>query len=512
MGVLCCKPEYDKDSVFPPKTTTTNDEDPQDNTTRNYQGISTLDLSRLITRQQTDFFFAEIQKTLSDPEVRQPNNFFLKHSLSLLKNKLRVWIKFESKKKTSKTKIQTRYSEMSIPFTPDLIFLYLLTIDETNFQKLHEDLESYEILNRRIRGSFIYILYKYTTKKTSTISKRSYLVFWILKNNEDGTIDEFQTSVNTTQLKHIKAFKTLIGNPETQAVLYVAGSSFEQKKDEETFIWKRFRRGDLPNNQTTIGLKKTLKTKIKDFNTKLMQQIVHFLLDPPNSKDLFWFGGAKTSREVIDKNIGILGRVDIGVQDLDNASRELFAARFSWKKKKNAEEDEGKKVDKEEEEGVYESIEQMNDEKDNLFIGLDTRLMSQTNDLKKKVADFRNDSLNLSVNDNFDDKLKNEIVDTIEKMTLTIDKRSSKTREILEDSINSGSFVEDIERKINSDFKRLNGAVNEQMQRVIKGRKGRKKDEERKLGDRKELMENVIEGDDEDWRTPEKTQQRETDK
>ena len=483
MGLLCCKPEAPQQIQLDLKQQAqSNRESFYLNMIQNIDKMAGVDLSSIIDDELIEQFYSEIQSTIESPSLKKTSLLLLDYEIPLLKNQLMVWMKFQ-KQENTQNKLHLSYSETNIPFTPELIYLYLLSINKTNFSKLYKNLEAYEIVNQTIKDDHLFILYRYLTKKQLYVGHRNYFVFRILRKNPDGTISEFQTSVNTSKLLKLKEFKGFSVNFNDMAIIYANGSEFE--KTSKGYVWKQFSKKDILSDENILNLKPMIKKEMKTYYSNMMKQIVHFLLKTPDLDDLLWFGDNHDKRRIIDENLKILSKSDINIQNLSSDTQNLFISKFSWKKKKAS------NISKHDEQ-VYESVETLNDNKDKYLINLDNKFDNQTKELKKRLENLKNDSFNQSFGEIQDSSLQKKIAEKIDKMAVAIDKRSSVTREILENSINEGSFVEDIERKLNNDYKKLGRDVDKKMKKVMRKSIGRKNNDDSLLVEEETLYQRIM--------------------
>ena len=478
MGLLCCKPESPQQIQLDLKQQAqSNRESFYLNMIQNIDKMTGVDLSSIIDEELTEDFYSEIRGVIDSPSLKKTQLLLLDYEIPLLKNELRVWMKFQ-KQDNTQNKLHLSYSEMTIPFTPELIYLYLLSINKKNFNKLYKNIEAYEIVNQTVKDDHLFILYRYLTKKQLYVGQRNYFVFRILRKNSDQTISEFQTSVNTSKLMKLKEFKGFNLSFNDMAIIYANGSEFEKR--DKGYVWKQFSKKDILSGENILNLKPMLKKEIKTYYETMMKQIVHFLLKTPNLNKLLWFGTNEDKKRIIDENLKILSKTDITIQNLSSETQNLFISKFSWKKKKASNVSNTNEL-------MYESVEALNDHKDRYLVDLDNQFNNQTKELKKRLENLKNDSFNQSFGESQDNKLQKKIALKIDKMADTIDKRSSVTREILENSINEGSFVEDIERKLKDDYKQLGRDVNKKMMKVMRKSVGRK-DQDNKILEKEETL------------------------
>lgn len=471
MGLICCRPEVNQNKP----NTGLNDElieeirYPKINIADidSSELISNIDLYKLFSEKAITTLYNRIHEYINEPDIKKNDRLLINENLQLLKNDFKLWIKLSNQEQAS-YKLHTYYSELNFPFTPELLYLYYLNENSENFEKLHKDLDRYEILHQSFKDDYCFLLLNYRTKASAVIESKGFLVLRVVRRNKDKTFSEFQLSINRTHLVELEGIKSIREQMENEATVYINGSEFEMTS--EGYVLKSFTKVDILSQLGILAVKPVIKTSAKQSKNLLMELLVEFLLVKQDLPKLKWFTDSITEKKkIFDENLKLLGDMKLDVSHLNPELQQIYINKYAWKKKKASDnfikrEDNHKPSANE----FYETVEDINDNKDKMIANINTRIDVVAKELGKKVEAFKTIELERKLSNMNDDTLKHKVTQKIDDLNQEIEKRSNATKEMLENSYNEGSYVEDMQRKVEIDLHKMSEELNHQLKKVAK--------------------------------------------
>lgn len=471
MGLVCCKPDINtpnaetafKNSMmegisFP----TLNIAD-----VKNLKLNAEIDLYSLITEKVIVGLLKKTGEYLKDPDIKKYDKLLLNEKLQLLKNDFKLWVRLSNQEKVP-YKLHTYYLEVNFPFTPELLYLYYLNVNKDNYEHLHKDLDEYEVLHMAFKDDYCLMLLKYRTKSVIMIESRSFFVLRVVRRNKDRTFSEFQISVNRTHLSDIAVFRSIIDSMENEATVYLNGSEFEQTP--EGLLLKSFTKVDVLSHLGILAVKPVIKTSAKQSKNTLMSLLVEFLLVKQDLAKLKWFNDSLSEkRRIFDENIKILSEAKLDLTQLEPEIQAIYVAKYAWKKKKGTDNFTKREIDPAPSaHEFYETVEDINEDKDKIIAGMKQKIDTVAKELEMKVEHFKNKQIDRKLSNLNDETLKMKVSKQIDDINQEIEKRSNATKEMLENSYNEGSYVEDLQRKVDMDLHKLSEQLNYQLKKVAK--------------------------------------------
>lgn len=471
MGLICCKPETSTSRTDAALNNSLMDgiTYPEINLTeaRQLQFGQDLDLYTLFTEKAITTLLQRAGDYLVSPDVKKNDKLLINEKLQLMKNDFKLWVKLSNQERVP-YKLHTYYSEMMFPFTPELLYLFYLNENSDNFEKLHNDLDHYEVVHQTFKGDYCLMLLRYRTKGVVTIEPRSFFVLRVVRRNKDRTFNEFQVSVLRTHLGELPAVKAIRDAMENEATVYIHGSEFESTP--EGYMLKSFTKVDVLSQLGILAVKPVIKSSAKQTKNTLMHMLVEFLLVKQDLAKLKWFGDSLSDkRRIFDENLKILGEAKLDLTCLEPDLQSIYVSKYAWKKKKPIDNFIKREVDgKQSGNELYETVENINDDKDKLIADINNKIDAVAKQLEKKVEQFKSREIERKLSTMTDEVLKQKVTKQIDDINHEIEKRSNATKEMLENSYNEGSYVEDMERKVNMDLHKLSEQLNYQLKKVAK--------------------------------------------
>lgn len=471
MGQICCRPSISYSKADVAFTNSMIEEVNEPNLDigdlKNLELSAEINLPNLIKEDFVKTLFDQIYDYINNPDIKKNDKMLIDEKLPLFMNDFKFWANLKNQE-YSDTKLHTYYYEMEFPFTPELLYLYFLNEDTKNFEKLHSDLDQFEIVHQSFKQNYCFLLLKYRTRSVIMIEPANFFVLRVIMLNKDETLSEFQISINETHLKKIPVFNSIYESLENEGTIYLNGTKFEPVSTG--YIYKSFVKMDVNYTLDISSIRSMIKKELLRKKNTLMNLMVEFILNEKDLSNLKWFSDSLADKKrIINKNLQILEQTKINLKYLKPELHNLYLAKFSWGDKYVSNISNTKELDqKKSDEKYYDTFNSITETNDETLIYIFNKIDKITKELKNKIEDFRRNEIEQKLNASNNEIIESEIDKDIKVINMEIDKRITEIKETLERDHNEGIYVEDMQKKVDRDLQKLSERLNIQLKNIIK--------------------------------------------
>ena len=471
MGQICCRPSISYSKADVAFTNSMIEEVNEPNLDigdlKNLELSAEINLPNLIKEDFVKTLFDQIYDYINNPDIKKNDKMLIDEKLPLFMNDFKFWANLKNQE-YSDTKLHTYYYEMEFPFTPELLYLYFLNEDTKNFEKLHSDLDQFEIVHQSFKQNYCFLLLKYRTRSVIMIEPANFFVLRVIMLNKDETLSEFQISINETHLKKIPVFNSIYESLENEGTIYLNGTKFEPVSTG--YIYKSFVKMDVNYTLDISSIRSMIKKELLRKKNTLMNLMVEFILNEKDLSNLKWFSDSLADKKrIINKNLQILEQTKINLKYLKSELHNLYLAKFSRGDKYVSNISNTKELDqKKSDEKYYDTFNSITETNDETLIYIFNKIDKITKELKNKIEDFRRNEIEQKLNASNNEIIESEIDKDIKVINMEIDKRITEIKETLERDHNEGIYVEDMQKKVDRDLQKLSERLNIQLKNIIK--------------------------------------------
>jgi hypothetical protein len=284
-----------------------------------------IDFYTLLGPDNIALNFETLQKKMTNNETKKDKNKILSTKLGLFKNDFDFWVEF-CEQPNSSNKIHKYYMEIEYPFTAEFCFLFALN---TNPVDINDSLDKYEILNYTIKPDIIVLVCRSTTKKILVIQPRNFILIRVIKKNEDGSFEEYQKSIELTNLRDKDGVEEYLKTFENVGTIFFnATKIFKQDDPKNDWMMIQSHEVDVLSSTGLTLVKAFMKKRTEKLNNDILVKMTEYLITNRSFDNLLWFTKDKNDiKRIFNENLEILKKKKI---DLKNINFEAQSSFVDW--------------------------------------------------------------------------------------------------------------------------------------------------------------------------------------
>ena len=144
------------------------------------------------------------------------------------------------------------------------------------------------------------------------------------KKKKDGSFEEYQKSVELTNLRDKKGIREYLANLENLGTIFF-NAIRHFKNEEGKWVLEHTSEVDVLSS-TGLGLMKgILKRKVKNYNNKLLVKMAKFLITNRKFDDMLWFTrDVSEIKRIFNENLEILKRLKVDMSSFNIEEQNSF--------------------------------------------------------------------------------------------------------------------------------------------------------------------------------------------
>lgn len=277
----------------------------------------------LLGKSNIKRFFDQSRKYFLE-NFKKDQFLILDEKLKLFQNKVVIWNKqnFCDEENIKKNVKNFDYNlEMEIPFTGELMCLFIMNLNNEKMKSFDKSVKEYHILEKSIENNQICIIEKIRMCVMGEEVER--LDMRIIKKISKIEFEEITLSLELTELKNSAIFENDLNNDRKLFKVNLGGQKIFMNKNK-VFEINKFVQYELQTEHDNEKINLYLKNKKLYFYKNLMIEIAEFIINF-QIKDIIWFTHDKKEIErILLENKIHLKLMDFNHKKLSRVSQEIL--------------------------------------------------------------------------------------------------------------------------------------------------------------------------------------------
>ena len=269
-----------------------------------------LNLIEILGRKNIDESFAKIVVDLENKEDKNKGEKVLDQELPSLKNLFRLWI--SEGKQEGGDGLLTYRVEMNVPFSPELIQMFLLNLTEPVFKDYYLNSTGFSIVDSTIDKDTIVYLVKSKEAEGEKFLAR------VVRRLENNDMLEYSKSVKLTTLNEQPEIKKLVDQVQNEKVILKSGRDTAIVDEGTRYVWfGKFNKPTEEDQEKKEEKQKKLLKWVIEKHDGFLLRMAEFALETKETDDLLWFTDDKEDiKRVLEENRTYIKKSGIDVKEL----------------------------------------------------------------------------------------------------------------------------------------------------------------------------------------------------
>lgn len=276
--------------------------------------ISTpMNLIEILGKANIEGKLKEVVAEIENKKDREGSSYLHNDKTEGGNNEIDMWL--ETEKTDSEARLHRYRVEMPVPFTPELIQLFLLNLKEEIFTTYNYRAESFQIVDSVIGDDLIVYVVKASFKDHNGAVKRERLVARVVKRLTNNDMLEFSQSVRVTPMVELKEYEEALSKIDNEEKVVLEGCNARKTDQGSQCTW--FIRVETDEDLETEELKKNVGKILATNNDRMQLQLTRFAVTVSENDQLLWFTDDKADvKRIIDENKALLEKSKVDLEEL----------------------------------------------------------------------------------------------------------------------------------------------------------------------------------------------------